>query len=463
MERLLEEPSDEIRRLRRCINDLVGVLALPAMWAVAEPTRVVRDLVDALIRMLDLDLVFVRLVDPAGGAPFEMVETAGSQELALEPHEIGRALDDRLGGDPQKWAPLIRMSFRGFDMSIAPLRLSLNDDRALIAAGSRRSDFPRETERLLLTVAVNQAAIELQKGRALGEQMRITSRLDHEVALRTAELAAANEELRNEAAERKRAEDALNRSEEDLRNTHAKLTHMARLMTVAQLTASIAHEVNQPLSGILTNASTCLRMLAASPPNVEGARETARRTIRDGNRASEVIRRLRALFGNHKLSLEPVDLNEAVREVIALTRSRLQANGVILRTEFADGLPNVIADRVQLQEVILNLIHNASDAMSSIGDRSRNMLVRIERNAGEELRVTVRDVGTGLGGENPERLFDAFFTTKSEGMGIGLSVSRSIVERHGGRIWAEANEGPGATFSFSVPLPTTFEEQAQAK
>ncbi len=281
--------------------------------------------------------------------------------------------------------------------------------------------------------------------------------------MRTTELATANEELRNEVAERKRAEEGRSRSEEDLRNTQAKLAQMARLMTVAQLTASIAHEVNQPLSGILTNASTCLRMLAASPPNVEGARETARRTIRDGNRASEVIRRLRALFGNHRLELEPVDLNEAVQEVIALSRSRLQANGVILRTEFADHLPKVIGDRVQLQEVILNLIHNASDAMGAIDDRSRHMLVRVERSAGDALCVTVRDVGIGLDGEDPQRLFDAFFTTKSEGMGIGLSVSRSIIERHGGRIWAEANDGPGASFSFSVPLPSIDETPVQAK
>jgi len=349
----------------------------------------------------------------------------------------------------------MRMPIGGVDVSITPLRLSLHGDDGLVAAGSRRLDLPRQTEKLVLTVAVNQAAIELQKARSLSVQMQIASRLDREVSLRTKELAAANEELRNEVAERKLAEEARNRSEEDLRSTQTKLAHMARLMTMTQLTASIAHEVNQPLSGILTNANTCLRMLAASPPNIEGARETARRTIRDSNRASEVVKRLRALFGSRKLALEPVDLTEALTEVIALSRSRLQRNRVSLRTELADGLPNVTADRVQLQQVMLNLIHNASDAMSSIDDRPREMLVRVERSGMEALRVTVHDVGVGFDRGNQERLFDAFFTTKDEGMGIGLSVSRSIIERHGGRIWAEPNEGPGASFSFSVPLTQT--------
>ncbi len=451
MDNLAGEPAGEVRRLRRCISDLVGVLALSAMWPGAEPTRVARDLVEALMRMLDLDLVFVRLASPSGGAPFEMARAAQAPGFVLDPREIGRALDERLGGDPQRWAPLIRLPVEGADLSVAPLRLALRGDEGLVVAGSRRPGFPLETERLLLTVAVNQAAIELQKARSLNEQMEIATRLDREVALRTRELAAANEELTNEVAERKRAEEARRRSEEDLRSTQTKLAHMARLMTVAQLTASIAHEVNQPLSGIVTNANTCLRMLAANPPNVEGARETARRTIRDGNRASEVTKRLRALFGNHKLSLEPVDLTEAVREVLALSRTRLHANRVIARTEFADDLPNVIADRVQLQQVVLNLIYNASDAMSSVDDRARHMAIRIERSS-DTLRLTVSDVGVGFAGANPERLFDAFFTTKSDGMGVGLSVSRSIIESHGGRIWAEANEGPGASFVFSVPL-----------
>jgi PAS domain S-box-containing protein len=240
-------------------------------------------------------------------------------------------------------------------------------------------------------------------------------------------------------------------AQEELRNTQAELAHMTRVMTMGELTASIAHEVNQPLSGIITNASTCLRMLAADPPNVEGARETAQRTIRDSHRASDVITRLRALFSKKDTAIESVDLNEATQEVIALSLSELQRNRVILRPELADDLPLVAGDRVQLQQVILNLVRNASDAMSGVDDRPRRLVIRTERDEGDHVRLSVQDVGAGFGPQRPDKLFEPFYTTKNGGMGIGLSVSRSIVESHHGRLWATPNDGPGATFSFSIP------------
>ena len=240
-------------------------------------------------------------------------------------------------------------------------------------------------------------------------------------------------------------------AEEALNMARSQLAHVARVTTLNALTASIAHEVNQPLSGIITNAGTCLRMLDAHPPNVEGARETARRTIRDGNRASDVITRLRAMFSKKELSLESLDLNEATREVIVLSLSELQRNRVVLQSELADDLPNVTGDRIQLQQVILNLLRNGSDAMVDVHDRPRHMLIRTARETGDRVRVTVRDAGTGFDRQSMDNLFEAFYTTKSDGMGIGLSVSRSIVEKHHGRLWAEPNEGVGATFSFSIP------------
>ena len=241
-------------------------------------------------------------------------------------------------------------------------------------------------------------------------------------------------------------------AEEALNRARSQLTHVARVTTLSALTASIAHEVNQPLSGIITNAGTCLRMLDGDPPNVEGARETARRTIRDGNRAADVIARLRSLFSKKGFSPESLDLNEATREVIAMSLSELQRNRVVLQSELADDLPNVIGDRTQLQQVILNLLRNASDAMAEVHDRPRQLLIRTEREDGDRVRVTVRDAGTGFDRQSMDNLFEAFYTTKSDGMGIGLSVSRSIVERHHGRLWAEPNDGPGATFSFSIPI-----------
>ena len=240
-------------------------------------------------------------------------------------------------------------------------------------------------------------------------------------------------------------------SEETLGKVRSELAHMARVTSLGALTASIAHEVNQPLSGIVTNASTCLRMLATDPPNVDGARETARRTIRDGNRLSDVITRLRALFSKKETTFESLDLNEAIREVIALSLSELHRSRVILRTELADNLPLVTGDRVQLQQVVLNLLRNASDAMSSVNDRPRHIVITTEREEGDRVRLTVQDVGVGLDPQAMDRLFEAFYTTKNEGMGMGLSISRSIIERHHGRLWASPNDGPGATFSFSIP------------
>ena len=241
-------------------------------------------------------------------------------------------------------------------------------------------------------------------------------------------------------------------SEEALAKARLELAHVARITTLGTLTASIAHEVNQPLSGIITNASTCLRMLAAEPPNVDGALETARRTIRDGNRAAEVITRLRALFTRKAAAAEPVDLNDATREVIALSTRELKRNRVVLKEELADDLPPVTGDRVQLQQVILNLLRNAAEAMSAVNDRPRQLLIRTEREEGDDgERLTVRDAGVGFGAQGVDKLFQPFYTTKREGMGIGLSVSRSIIENHNGRLWAEPNDGPGATFSFSIP------------
>jgi PAS domain S-box-containing protein len=671
----LEHPTEEIQRLQRCINDLVSVLALPAIWTGGEPTQIVRTLIDALLGMLHLDLVHVRVKDPAGEALLEM----------SMPLETGEMLKGRLGPDPQQWPPVVRDRVGGRDMSIVSLGLGVHGDLGVLAAGSERADFPGQTEQLLLSVAANQAAIGLRESWLLSEQKRVASELDQRVAQRTRELVAANEELKhiearkaaildsaldcivtidqegcitefNPAAERtfgyrrdavlgrqmadvivppslrdqhrkgfarylatgeahvlgrrvemtavradgsefpvelaitripgdeppsftgylrditerKQAEEELRRSEavlgeaqrlsstgtfswhvqtdqitwseqtyrifeldpavpatleligtrlhpedilsfqemlnrqradgsdfehehrlrmpdqsvkylhvvaratrdphghlkyigwfqdvterrlseEALNKARSELAHVARVSSLGILTASIAHEVNQPLSGIITNASTCLRMLAAEPPNVDGARETARRTIRDGNRASDVITRLRALFNKQGVTAESVDLNDATREVIALSLSELQRNRVILRSKLADDLPPVTGDRVQLQQVILNLLRNASDAMSGVYDRPRMLVLKTEREEGDLVRLSVRDVGVGVDPRGVDKLFEAFYTTKSGGMGIGLSVSRSIIESHYGRLWAAPNDGPGATFAFSLP------------
>jgi PAS domain S-box-containing protein len=692
----LEHPVDEIKRLQRCVNDLVSLLALPAMWSGSEPCDIVPTLLDSLLRMLDLDFAYVSLTNLVDAAPSETVRLAQWQEQMFEPRELCAFLNRWLGDDPQKRYLQERSHIGGDEVSLVSWPLGVQREIGVIVAGSRRADFPRDTEALLLGIAANQALIGLQQARLLTEQKRVAGELDQSVAQRTAELAAANEVLTKEVAERRRAEEALAESERNLRlivdsipgfvslltpdgevdlvnrqlveycgrtleefrlwrtsdtghpedlpraaqllaqsitsgnpydfesrlrrfdgvyrwfqvrgvpvrdadgrilrwcslctdiderkraedalkrsraflaegqrlsriggfswrvetdeimwseelyrifeferdvpvtldlistrvhpediplfndmverardaagdfeyeyrllmpddsvkylhliahgirdndgrleyigavqdvtqrqiseealaKARSELAHVASITSLATLTASIAHEVNQPLSGIVTNASTCLRMLTLDPPNVDGARETARRTIRDGNRASDVVTRLRALFSKKHTIAERVDLNEAAREVIALSLSELQRNRVILRSELADDLPLVTGDRVQLQQVILNLVRNASDAMNTVHDRPRELLIRTERDEGDQALLSVRDAGLGFDPQTADRLFETFYTTKHEGMGVGLYVSRSIVESHQGRLWATLNDGPGATFSFSIP------------
>jgi PAS domain S-box-containing protein len=678
-----EQAGGEIKRLQRCINDLVSLLALPAIWSGGDISQVLDTLLNTLMRMLRLDLVSVRLNLPVVEAPIEIVRVSQSLGPMPSAHEICEALNDSLGDSSRRWPPLLRNVMGDRDVSMVPLPLGLRGELGMIVAAAQRSDFPQQTEALLLSVATSQAYIGLQEARLLSQQKRIADELDQRVAQRTAELAAANAELQlqvgllqslpvsawtlkpdgtpdfvnrvwleysgqsldfvrsrpdawmaavhpedretasrsfwegvrsgqgfametrsrrardgtyrwhlNQAVvlrdaegtvlkfvgtttdidDQKRAEEKLRRSEaflaegqrlgqvgsyswrpatdeitwsaelyriyeleigmpvtlelirsrvhpEDvtliekmkmvdqtreggrdfewryrllmpdhsIKYMHAvahatrdqdgqseymasvqdvtarslaeeardkaqsELANVARVMSLGALTASIAHEVNQPLSGIITNASTCLRMLAADPPQLEGARETARRTIRDGNRMSEVIARLRALFSKKEPTTESVNLNDAVLEVIALSIVELQKNRVMLRPELADDLPLVTGDRVQLQQVILNLLRNGSDAMSTVEDRPRQLVIRTERDDGDRVRLTVQDAGIGFDPQAADRLFDPFYTTKGDGMGIGLSVSRSIIERHHGRLWATLNDGPGAAFSFSIP------------
>src|SRR5467141_1906331 len=877
----MKQTIDEISRLRGCINDLISVQALPAMWTGQEPAQIVSTLLDVLIGMLRLDFAYARLKDPAGESPIEMLRLPQSRNLTASTQAIGHVLQPWLGDVPQKWPLLVRNPIGDGDVSMAPSRLGFQGEMGVLVAGSQRADFPTQTERLLLSVAANQAAIGLQEARLLSEQKRVASELDQRVAQRTRELAAANEELKKEIAERRLAEDKLRQEERELKrsearkaaildsaldcivtidhegritefnpaaertfgyrrdgvmgkhladvmiprslreehrrglarylatgearvlgrriemtavraggsefpvelaitripldgppsftgylrditerkqaiderkraeiqlagekrllemvasgcalsdvltalcrfveetatechcgvylidwsgprlrevvapslpatfndplcelpvrcengpcgreaylktqvitvdvesdplwqaspfrtlalahglrscwstpiyslvgqvlgtfailqrkpasptplqqdliaqvthiasiaiertqgeaalrrseaflahaqrlsstgsflwrlatdevtfseqakrifefdqaervtleligsrvhpedipmlsetialarsdrrdldyevrlqmpdhsikylhtnaqgtrdqdgqleyfgamqdvterrlaeealaNARSELTRVARVTSLGALTASIAHEVNQPLSGIVTNASTCLRMLGADPPNIEGARETARRTLRDGERASEVIARLRALFSKKTTTTGSLDLNEATREVVALSMSELQRQHVAVSLELAADLPPVAGDRVQLQQVILNLLLNASDAMSNVDDRPRQLVIRTERDEGDCVRLTVQDAGLGFEGQAVDKLFEAFYTTKSGGMGIGLSVSRSIIESYHGRIWAVPNDGPGATFSFSIP------------
>ena len=247
-----------------------------------------------------------------------------------------------------------------------------------------------------------------------------------------------------DVTERKRAEEAL-------RQAQVALAHVTRLTTMGEMTASIAHEINQPLSGIVSNGSACLRWLAGNSPNLEEARESARRIVRDGKRAGEVIARVRALARRAGTPTGKLDINQTIREILALVGDEAKGKGVIVRTQFADDLAPVLGDRVQLQQVVLNLIMNGIEAMQSVEGRPRDLVITTRNVEDGQVRVTIQDSGTGLEPQNLEKIFDAFYTTKPAGLGLGLSVSRSIVQKHGGRLWATANDGPGTTFQFTVP------------
>jgi PAS domain S-box-containing protein len=240
------------------------------------------------------------------------------------------------------------------------------------------------------------------------------------------------------------------RAEETLRKAQAELAHITRVTTMGELAASIAHEVNQPLSAIVNNGSACLRWLNGAAPDLDEAREAARRIIRDGNRAGEVIARIRALLRKTDTGKARLDINQTVREVVALTRNEAAGKGVAIRMELAAGLAPVLGDRVQLQQVILNLIMNGIEATASAPGRPRELLISSRQHESDKALVAVRDSGVGLDGQDLERIFDAFYTTKSQGLGMGLAISRSIVEDHGGQLWAVPNEGPGATFQFTL-------------
>jgi PAS domain S-box-containing protein len=583
--------AEEIKRLQRCINDLVSLFALPAMWSGGEPSQIVQTLLDALLRMLQLDLVYVRLRGSGGQAPIEMVRFAPSQEQTAQeqtaqPHEIGEAFKRWLGADPQEWPPLIQNPMGSRDISIMPLGLGLRGEIGEIVAGSERADFPRQTERLILTVAANQASIGLQGARFLSEQKHVANELDRRVAQRTAELAAANEELRQEIADRKRAEEAflrverqarsivdsaldavvamdadgmitdwnkqaeeifgwprsealgrrmsetiiplqyrasherglqyffrtgegpvlnkrieitalrrdggefpveltitplksgdswtfssfvrdiserrraeekLRESELNLRNTQAELAHVNRVMTMGELTASIAHEVNQPLSAIIASGDSCSAWLSNDPPNLDKARAATSRIIQAATQASEIVQRLRALFKKTTSMTAPVDINAVIEDTISLVHHETERNKIFLRTDLHPGVPSVSGDRVQLQQVILNLAMNGIEAISGLDTEPKRLMIRSTLSNTGELLVSVEDTGLGIEAEHVDRLFAPFFTTKPQGIGMGLPICRSIIEAHGGRLWAAKNEPRGAVFHFALPVTAPSE------
>jgi C4-dicarboxylate-specific signal transduction histidine kinase len=272
---------------------------------------------------------------------------------------------------------------------------------------------------------------------------RARDELEVRVAERTAELTRANEDLKLEIAERNRAEEALRQAQGDL-------ARISQVTTMGELTASLAHEVNQPIAAAVTDANTCLRWLTRDQPDLGEAREAASRMVRDAARATEIISRIRSLFKKGTPQRELVDVNETIRGMIELLRSEATRYSISMRAELSENLPEIMGDRVQLQQVLLNLMINSIEAMKDVGG-PRELSIKSQSAEDEHLMVSISDTGVGLPPQQADRIFDSFFTTKRDGTGMGLRISRSIVESHGGRLWSADNPPRGASFQFTLP------------
>jgi C4-dicarboxylate-specific signal transduction histidine kinase len=271
----------------------------------------------------------------------------------------------------------------------------------------------------------------------------VISRLVSRIRERSAELKQTNEQLRAEMVERRSAEEAYYKAQ-------AELAHVTRIMTMGELAASLAHELNQPIAAAVTDANTCIRWLTRDPPELKEAHEAASRIVKDAKRAAEIISRVRLLFKKGKTQRELVDVNEIIREMIVLLRGEITRCNILVGTDLTPDLPQIIGDRVQVQQVLVNLIINSIDAMKD-ADGTRELAIKSQWTENEEVVVSVTDNGVGLPPRQVEQIFDPFFTTKPHGTGMGLRISRTIIESHGGRLWAVDNSPRGASFSFTLP------------
>ncbi len=269
--------------------------------------------------------------------------------------------------------------------------------------------------------------------------------LQMRVEERTAELKQTNQQLLTEMAERRRAEEAYLEAQ-------AELARVTRISAMGALAASISHEVNQPLAAVVTNADACAMWLSSESPNLEEARAAVDAIAREGTRASDVVRRIRAMFTKATPERTNVPVNELILEAVALIQNEASRNRIAIETDLAADLPAAMVDRVQFQQVIVNLMQNGMEAMSAVTGRPRRLIIRSASHASGGVLIAVRDAGIGIKSADERRIFDAFFTTKAQGMGMGLSISRSIVEAHGGRLWASANDDHGATLQFTLPV-----------
>ena len=418
--------ADENLRLRAALRDLVALSTIPAGWIGIAPRTIAAGLADILTGSLGFDFAFVRMLDPIGGATIDVTSGHATREFSdwlqaqistfdgslrrlIIPNVID--LDDRL------------KSLRGIIIPIG-----FNAYAGLVAIGCERSNFPTENDRMLLTVAANHAATAFHSSNLIHERRRAEE-----------EVRKARDGLEMKVMERTA----------ELQRTMAELAHMNRLATAGVLLASIAHEINQPLTGIVMQAGAARQWLALREPRVEKARDALDQIERDGIRAGEIITTLRGMLKKETQARNPIDINELIFTVLVIVRHELLKHGVELRTELDESLPALEGDRVQLQQVVLNLVMNAIEAMQT--GAPRILSIRSCVSEPDFVHVAVEDTGTGIDPSNHDHVFDPMFTTKERGMGLGLSICHSIIESHNGRIWVTQGIDKGAIFQFELP------------
>src|SRR5437879_1360845 len=412
----MENTGDEIKRLQSCINDLISVLALPAIWSGSEPSQIVGTLLDALLAMLRLDFVYARLTDSSDGPPIEVVRLGHRQHPSVQPQQVGQALGRWLTGDQAASHFVVPDPAGEGEVSIASFSLGLQDEVGVVVAGagkvmavnpfgaeqlgynvdelvgqpvlgvlyeSDREAIQRNVAQCLKQIGQSMSW-ELRKVRKGGSVIWVRETAKAVLRVNGPIVLIACEDI----TEQKRAEEAL-------RQAQADLAHVTRVTTMGELTGSLAHEVNQPIAAAVTNANTCLRWLAGDAPNIEEARAAAMRIVKDGTRAAEIISRIRLLFKKGTPERELVDVNEVIREMIVLLRNEATRGSISVRTELAADLPQVMGDRVQLQQVMMNLFMNSIDAMKDV-DGTRELAIKSQRAENEQLMVSVSDTEVGI-------------------------------------------------------------------
>lgn len=557
----METVVEDSPQLKEHLNNLISILALPAMWSGAEADQVMISLLDALLVMLRLDFLYGELLEPHGFQSTKMARLAASKSLGVQQNLIAKVADSWWICEATARPLCVPNPVGAGDVSITRIRLGLIEELGVIVAASRRSDFPNAFERMLLNVAANQAAIWLQEARRLREQKLLGAQLKLD-RKRSEELLLASEarwkkifensavgvaltnlegriEVTNSTLQRMvgYTENELMRlsffdlaheenrkpartlvaeiltgrrqqfnleeqfvrkdgsylwvqtnvsivpgpdgapryilaivddisvrklAEDSLRQAQARLSRATQVATAAELAAAIAHEINQPLGAVVANAHASLRWLSSASPNVDKARESIGLIIQDGNDVAEVVRRTKALFAGVNPVRTVINLNELVDEVLRLLQSEISKRTVFVETDLEQTLPPVLGDRLQIQQLLLNLVLNGIEATDAVKDRDKRIFIRTAVQPPKSIRVEVADNGVGL--QEPDRVFEAFFTTKESGIGMGLAICRTIAEGHDGELWARSNSGTGTTFSFSLPAASNSQlEQAPLK